>query len=169
MQSVTIIDLLGDGHSVGSSDLSAMEKAISKAMNSEERGYTSLLILDGLDFLMSSQALPAQTVLDVIEELRSKAHSTVVTTCSDAPLLQFQATPLERSQAAFTLSLAHEASRVMSVRELDTGVAKDVSGVLRITHGGDNWGHNEGQQSEETECLYHVGADGGTRVFARGA
>lgn len=45
------------------------------------------------------------------------------------------------------------AERVLSVRELDTGAARDVSGVLRVTGGVREW-----------EGLYVVGRDGGVRV-----
>lgn len=53
----------------------------------------------------------------------------------------------------------------MSVRELDTGAARDISGVLRIGRGG-----GEGAEDiDEKEVLYFVGGDGGVRVFERGA
>ena len=55
----------------------------------------------------------------------------------------------------------------MSVRELDTGVAKDVSGVLRVSKGAGE-SADEGAV-EERECLYFVGSDGGVKVFERGA
>lgn len=54
----------------------------------------------------------------------------------------------------------------MSVRELDTGSARDVSGVLRVTKGG-GW-EEGGEAVEEREVLYFVGNDGGVRVFERG-
>lgn len=50
------------------------------------------------------------------------------------------------------------------MRLLDTGTAKDVSGVVRITRGG---GGLE-RAIEEHEYLYHVGGDGGVKVFERG-
>ena len=59
----------------------------------------------------------------------------------------------------------------MNVRGLDTGVARDVSGALRICRGagaGDEADEGEGEV-EERECLYFVGADGGVRVFEKGA
>jgi elongator complex protein 6 len=62
------------------------------------------------------------------------------------------------------LSLAHEAEAILSLRLLDTGAAKDVSGVVRITRGG---GALE-RAIEEHEYLYHVGGDGGVKVFERG-
>lgn len=52
----------------------------------------------------------------------------------------------------------------MAVRELETGAARDVSGVLRVTRGGDC----EGGEVEEREMLYFVGRDGNVRVFNRG-
>ena len=48
------------------------------------------------------------------------------------------------------------------MRKLDTGAAKDVSGVLRITGGGAREG------VEACEYLYLVGADEGVKVFERG-
>ena len=52
---------------------------------------------------------------------------------------------------------------MLSLRLLDTGVAKDVSGVVRITRGGGECVRNMG----ETEYLYHVGGDR-VKVFERG-
>lgn len=73
--------------------------------------------------------------------------------------------------------MAHLARIVLSVRELDTGGARDVSGVLRVSRGG-AWGGfggngGEGEEEgegefEERECLFFVGGDGGVRVFERG-
>ncbi len=58
----------------------------------------------------------------------------------------------------------------MSLRLLDTGTARDVSGVLRITIGdrapGDD--HDTLKRIEEKELLYFVGGDGGVKVFERG-
>ena len=54
----------------------------------------------------------------------------------------------------------------MGLRLLDTGAAKDVSGVLRVTRGpdeGEGWG-----EVDEREVLYFVGGDEGVRVFERG-
>ena len=47
-------------------------------------------------------------------------------------------------------------------------MAKDVSGVLRISKGAGESSAEEGGV-EERECLYYVGSDGGVRVFERGA
>jgi hypothetical protein len=89
-----------------------------------------------------------------------KTHAAIVTLAADDPLIKEQETTLEKQHAWFALSLAHEADTVFSLRLLDTGAAKDVSGVVRITHGG--------ARTENHEYLYHVGGDGGVRVFERG-
>lgn len=54
----------------------------------------------------------------------------------------------------------------MSLRLLDTGTARDVSGVVRITVG--DVEQEARSQIEERELLYFVGGDGGVRVFERG-
>lgn len=65
----------------------------------------------------------------------------------------------------------------MGVRALETGAARDVSGVLRITRGGGWGGGGEGGWEEEgegegmgreVELLYLVGRDGNVKVFERG-
>jgi len=56
----------------------------------------------------------------------------------------------------------------VSLRGLDTGTARDVSGVLRITRGVQEE-DDVGEEGEERELLYFVGGDGGVRVFERGA
>lgn len=93
-----------------------------------------------------------------------KVHATILTVSADEPLVGSQTTMLEKEHAAFVLSLAHEAEAVLSLRLLDTGTAKDVSGVVRITRGGAGLG----RLIEEHEYLYHVGGDGGVKVFERG-
>lgn len=79
-------------------------------------------------------------------------------------------TPLEAEHAAFVVAQAHAASWVVGVRGLDTGVARDVSGVLRVGRGGGWDGEEDGERdvAGEMEVLYHVQADGGVKVFERG-
>lgn len=53
----------------------------------------------------------------------------------------------------------------MGVRGLETGTARDVSGVLRVGRGA---GLKE-EEVEEKEVLYFACGDGGVRVFERGS
>lgn len=96
---------------------------------------------------------------------QQKVHATVLAVSADEPLVAAQTTALEKEHAALVLSLAHEAEAVLSLRLLDTGAAKDVSGVVRITRGG---AAPLGRAVEEHEYLYRVGGDGGVKVFERG-
>ncbi|KAK3365081.1 hypothetical protein B0T24DRAFT_422530 [Lasiosphaeria ovina] len=126
-----------------------------------------VLVVDQLDFLLAARAessASGQDIQNVLLDLREKIHATILTLSADEPLVISQTTGLEKEHAAFILSLAHEAWAVLSLRLLDTGVAKDVSGVVRITPGGDG----SGKKVDEKEFLYHVGGDGGVRVFERG-
>lgn len=69
------------------------------------------------------------------------------------------------------MSLAHQARTIWAVKELDTGSARDVSGVLRIARGpaAEDDDHAEGDRQDELESLYFISADGGVRVFERGS
>lgn len=73
--------------------------------------------------------------------------------------------------AAFAVGSAHRAEMVMQLRSLETGAARDVSGVLRISKGG-AWGRGEKTGAEgdweEKEVLYFIQRDGGVRIFGRG-
>ncbi|KAK3311446.1 uncharacterized protein B0T15DRAFT_389480 [Chaetomium strumarium] len=129
-------------------------------------GRKVVLVIDGLDFVLAASNPAAGTAAialrEMLMDLRETTHAAIVTLAADDPLVKEQETSLEKQHAWFTLHLAHEADTVMSLRLLDTGAAKDVSGVIRITGGG-GMSHTEGH-----EYLYHVGGDGGVKVFERG-
>lgn len=74
---------------------------------------------------------------------------------------------METEHAAFAIGLAHRAWAVMQLRTLETGAARDVSGVLRISRGG-YWSTETEVSLEERELLYYIQRDGGVRVFGRG-
>ncbi|KAI0130070.1 hypothetical protein BJ170DRAFT_299358 [Xylariales sp. AK1849] len=132
----------------------------------QNSGSNIVLIVDSPDLWLaaSGDSLAGQALRETLLDVREKVHSTIVALAADEPLVSAQATSLEKGHAALTLSLAHEADMVISLRLLDTGTAKDVSGVLRITRGGSPTGF----ALDERELLYFVGGDGGVRVFERG-
>lgn len=154
---------------------------------------TSVLVIDGLDYLLAGSgqevnAVELEAMLLGLREVCSPlisssrigsdierisrdiltlpqlVHTTIITLSADAPLVSSRDTPLETEGAAFLLSIAHQADLTMSLRLLDSGHARDVSGVLRVTvgEGGKEMG------LEERELLYFVGGDGGVKVFERG-
>lgn len=89
-----------------------------------------------------------------------------MTFSADDPLIHAQTTTLEKEHASLVLSTAHAADTIIALRILDTGAAKDVSGVVRITTRGDE--RQEGGEDKGVEYLYFVSGDGGVRVFERG-
>ena len=170
--------------------IAEVEKAIMTAVGSEEtleEEGNVILVLDGLDFLLAATECEVLGMLDMIGEIREvrilcqilapmyllnesideqHVYSTIISSAADVPLSRLGATPLEESHTALVMSLAHQARSIMSVRGLDTGAAKDVSGVLRISNGDECVDDGD---TEERECLYYVGSDGGVKVFDRGA
>ena len=144
-----------------------MEKELNAAIEAVPDSRSICLVLDGLDFLLAATACDVSSILNMIYGLREKVRRVILTVTTDAPLLHSQSTPLETSHCTLAMSLAHQAHLLMSLRELDSGAAKDVSGVLRITRGGQSSGI--GSVVEERECLYFIGANGGAKVFDGGS
>ncbi|KAI1433135.1 hypothetical protein GGR50DRAFT_539845 [Xylaria sp. CBS 124048] len=144
-----------------------LEDAVARVQRSSP-GTQTVLILDQPDFLLASagDTVSGQHLRDTIIDFREKVHSCIVTISADEPLITAQGTVLEKEHAALALSLAHDAHLVMSLRVLETGTAKDVSGVLRVTPGGDDG--IAGRSMEDRELLYFIGGDGSARVFERG-
>ncbi|OCT54066.1 hypothetical protein CLCR_10463 [Cladophialophora carrionii] len=142
-----------------------------------------LILLDGIDFLLACQ--PSMSTLSLqalLSTLQMQSHALVLTCNADAPLLQTNmsgshddGTPLERNHAHFLTSMAHRSRWVFQLRGLDTGSAKDVSGVIRVSKGGDG-GDDESELSNpsrikalpDAEWLYQLKGDGSVRVWGRG-
>ncbi|CAL8576224.1 hypothetical protein XPA_002115 [Xanthoria parietina] len=169
---ITCIDALQSGLGLQGDGIGEVEEVLLKAVDEAKATSTRiLLVLDGIDFLLAATEITVEDLLDCILELREHVHSSIISASADYPLIQRQHSPLEVDHAAFVMSIAHEADVIWGVRELDTGSARDVSGVLRITRG-PAIERNErvpGEDFEEKELLYFVGGDGGVRVFERGS
>ena len=154
------------------SPLSSIEKKITAALTQAQATNPStktLLILDYTSLLLTTTpSLTSNALSTLILTLRSHSavHSTLLTTPADGPFLSAAQpdanaapTPIESESAAFTVQQAHCARSVLSVRELGTGAARDVSGVLRVTKGG-----KSDEEVKEWEGLYLVGRDGGVKI-----
>ncbi|KAI5272962.1 hypothetical protein E4T47_03703 [Aureobasidium subglaciale] len=139
------------------------------------------LILDSPTLLLSTSSSPsASSLSSLLLSLRSLVTTSTLILEADTPLLSAalpdthtQPTPLEAAHAAFVVQQAHISKWVLSLRPLDTGKARDVSGVIRASRGG-AWDDNDeevvGKEKEmkELEALYFVQNDGGVKVFERG-
>lgn len=161
---------------------STIEKAITEAvarLSQSEAKSNIFLILDNPDVHLATGSATAQQLCFLMLKLRISVHSVLLVCSADQPLLQptisnsgLQITPLEIESSMFLTQQAHNARLVISVRELATGAAKDVSGVLRVTRSSGAYDTDEdaaGSKVDETEALYLVSRDGSVKVFQRGA
>lgn len=159
-----------------SSTLAEAEKAIAQSIKVLQP-HRILLVLDAPDLLLATASTGSTELSTFIMKQRSLVHSTVLVCAADAPLLsaaheQHAATPIEAAHAAFVAQQVHASYLTMSDRGLDTGAARDVSGVLRVTRGAEGGAESEGLDGEmpgEAEMLYLVQRDGRVTVFGRGA
>ncbi|KAJ5692371.1 hypothetical protein N7462_001794 [Penicillium macrosclerotiorum] len=165
----------------GTAALAALEKDIISVINQQkasmESGDELLLVVDQPDFLLaatgSNMGIGATEMADWITMLQQQVHATVLTLAADSPLIHMStsgnqlSTPTETEHAGFAIGMAHRAQSVMQLRTLETGAARDVSGVLRISRGG-GWTAEPKEALDEKELLYYIQRDGGVRVFGRG-
>jgi elongator complex protein 6 len=143
----------------------------------------TLLVLDSPDLLL---ALSPATTPSSLSSLLLSLHSypsvshVLAHVQSDHPLVSPSAAPqpVELAHHNFLVKCGHMSRRILSVRILDTGVARDVSGVLRVTEQRADWlgldlqtegGNSHADVIRGKEFLYQVRADGSVRVFDRGA
>lgn len=162
-------------------DIAAVIKDLKTPTPGEAEEPEVLLIVDEPDLLLAAtgpnKGIGATEMGEWIMGLQQNVHTTILTLAADSPLIHNASasahqlsTPLETEHAAFAIGSAHRAQMVMQLRNLETGAARDVSGVLRISKGG-AWGQNDvGAEGnwEEREVLYFVQRDGGVSVFGRG-
>ncbi|KAK5136143.1 hypothetical protein LTR08_003980 [Meristemomyces frigidus] len=160
--------------------LEEIERSIKATLASVGERHDVVLVLDNPDVLLALTLASAQQLGTFLLTLRSLAHSTVLVCSADLPLLsaataresQLPPTAIEAESAAFVTQQAHNARFVAGVRELGTGAARDVSGVLRVTRGGAAYDWCEEdivEEVKEMEALYLVQRDGQAKVFERGA
>ena len=133
----------------------------------------STVVIDGIEFLTAClPGVDVVTVQSFLLRIRALGSVLIVTTSADAPLIHNDhdsATPLEQVHAVLVSSLAHQSEWVMQLRGLDTGSARDITGVLRVSKGGAYEDTKDGDlMLDEEEWLYQVKGDGSTRVWSRG-
>ncbi|KAK3702130.1 hypothetical protein LTR37_015105 [Vermiconidia calcicola] len=185
----SFLDCLGLHTTYTSNPLAQLEKTISDAIGQLKDSALGnvVLILDNPDTLLATNSTTAHELSTLLLRLRSRVRSTILMCAADLPLLSatqgsprnsHSLSPLETENAAFLTQQASLARFLMSVRELDTGAAKDISGVLRVTRGGAAYDVDDEQDGSsetaseldvrEIEALYLVQRDGNVKVFERG-
>lgn len=155
-----------------------LSSAISALTGTPQR--KTLLVIDSPDILPALYPTISPSALTslflTLHTLPSVSH-VLVHLQSDSPLLNLSTPPqpLELAQHNLLVRTAHMSRRILGVRVLDTGVARDVSGVVRVTENKVGWMglgfENEGANEDDKgkEFLYQVKGDGSVKVFERGA
>jgi len=130
-----------------------------------------VLLLDSPDLILGTTESDAAAVISTLLQLRLRVHAAVMMLRADlfdSEVEPQNPTPMQLQQQQLVLSLAHQANAVLSVRKLDSGLAKDVTGVLRITTAMKDFGDDE-QGSPAKEFLYHVHDNRTAVVWERGS
>ena len=168
-------------------EIGDIKATVSSAISSLATSTTerkTVLIFDNPDLLLAlNPTITPSNFTSLLLELHTLPTVTHIVTHiqADNPLLSLSTPPqpLEIAHHNLLVKCAHMSRRILSVRVLDTGVARDVSGVVRITEQRRHFlrlgpapterkGHN-GDDGRGKEFLYQVKGDGSVRVFERGA
>jgi elongator complex protein 6 len=141
------------------------------------------LFIEGLDFLLAAAGEEVNTdeILTLVSSLsevlapvspliRQCTSRIFISVFADDNLLDSSNfTPLAQNQSILLTSLVHRAHSVISLRPLQTGTAKDVTGILRLTRGGAWYDFNttsarDSDETQEWEMLYRL-EDGRAKLF----
>lgn len=138
----------------------------------EGEATKSITIIDGLDFLLAAKPdVDNISIQQFISQLRLMSKAVIVTCSADSPLLHNRhdsATPLERDHAGFATLMSHRCDWILQLRGLDSGTARDVTGVLRASKGGSYEGTAGSETLDDAEWLYQLKSDGSVRMWTRG-
>ncbi|RII23748.1 hypothetical protein CUC08_Gglean012572 [Alternaria sp. MG1] len=173
-------------YTLKSLEIAEIKTTISRAVASLATSATqrkTLLIFDNPDLLLAlNPAITPSDFTSLMLQLHTLPNVSHVLTHiqADNPLLSLSTPPqpLEVAHHNLLVKCAHMSRRILGVRILDTGVARDVSGVIRITEQRKQWfdvgfGIEENKEGDDggrgKEFLYQVKSDGSVRVFERGA
>lgn len=166
-------------------DLTHLKVTLTTAISSlaTQPPRKTFIILDTPDILLALSSITTADLVSLIltlHDLPTVSHI-LAHVHADTPLLtpSIHPQPLETAQYNFLTKVAHMSRRTMGTRVLDTGVARDVSGVVRVTEQRTGWG-DLGLEDDDSkldadnsgkgkEFLYQVKGDGSVKVFERGA
>jgi elongator complex protein 6 len=152
---------------VKSNVLAPVIKGLATVLMSLPSSQTNVLILDSPDVLLGMYNCNTYDVLSSLTDLRRAAQGMVMIMASDVSgsmEIAGNSDNLQSSHQQFLLTTTHQSTAVLSTRVLDTGQAKDVSGVLRIN----SQGTMCRSQLWDVELLYHLEPSRAVRIWQRG-
>ncbi|KAA8895987.1 hypothetical protein FN846DRAFT_911140 [Sphaerosporella brunnea] len=147
-----------------SDDVNAL---IEEVLSALEEGSKAYLVIESPDLLLAAGGYSSLVLLNELLDWHDRVYSTTVMIHADSALVSQTRSRFETESASFATSLAHEASILTSLRMLDTGLARDISGVLRITKRPEISAVVSEHGWNDKEVLYFVN-DGSVDVFSRG-
>lgn len=163
-------------------EISAFQRSVENAIRhiqSTMPRKKALLVLDTPSLLLASYPNITPSILSTtVLQLHNLASHVLVHVPADDALLTLSTSPqpLELDAHNFLVKTAHMSTRILSCRVLDTGVAKDVSGVLRVTENTagpmldlEQGAEVNAESKHGRELLYLVKGDGSVKMFERGA
>ncbi|KAG5513344.1 hypothetical protein PMAC_001407 [Pneumocystis sp. 'macacae'] len=161
---------------LGESNLDDIFSAIQSGIDQvSSLGEMPSLILWGADFLVASEILTPPDILSMI----SMVHHCIVTFNVDFAFLspKKRLSELEVNYSIFVHAIIYQSHSIISLRQLPSGRAKEVTGIIRLSRGSGYYATQEDieecvsgiKESESTqfEMLYWV-HDLGVRVFPKG-
>jgi elongator complex protein 6 len=146
-------------------------RSITNALTTKAPELETILILDLFDIPLALHSISSDELLKELIRWRTQAYAVLVTLAADIltkdiypHLFSAFPQPILLQQRQFLLTLAHQADMTLSMKALDSGSSKDVSGVVRITSSRNNGA------SGDKEFLYFVdsGSSKPIEVWERG-
>ncbi|WBW74284.1 elongator complex subunit Elp6 [Schizosaccharomyces osmophilus] len=110
----------------------------------------SILIIEDIDVLLSTNSLQATQLQEAVFELQKTSGRVVVNVSVGAPLPR---------QVSFAKNMGHLATRCISCRPLTSGNARRITGFMRVTKGPNHFLQRSGHElpeDDDNEVLYEV-------------
>jgi elongator complex protein 6 len=137
---------------------------------SQLSSYTNkdkVVLIEGIEFLLASTAISSTQLLNQIIKLQKKSTALFIVSSADKELIDVKVNNVQLPEFKtndFLLRFIHRSHLVISLRPLDTGRAKDVTGTLTISRGALPLSNI---QVLEKEYLFFVSRDQPTKLFFR--
>ncbi|KAG4305809.1 hypothetical protein PORY_000719 [Pneumocystis oryctolagi] len=122
----------------GESNLDDIFSAIQTGIDqASSLGEIPSLIFWGADFLVASEILTPSDLLSLVSVSRGMVHHCVVTLNADSALLSSEkrSSELETNYSIFFHTIICQSHSIVSLRQLPSGRAKEVTGIIRVSRG----------------------------------